>query len=195
MKTFTTLIVLRLLHLTSAEAPQEHSHEAILRATEAQLFLDNPLNIAGAVFGLLGDGGAAGGSPDVTNVKCLQQITADQAFTNAKAAGDIDGMANALMYRALERNVAELGAATELCDEVAVNPEIAAIQQHQDPASAEAAAGVNRQVVLDLATQLKAIGADPLLAIQTGTFPAGVVSDKTQKHPYLLVTVTDIISP
>lgn len=178
MKTFTPLLLLNLIHLTTAEAPQEHSHEAILLATEAQLNLDNPLNIPGAVFGLLGDAGAEANSGDVTNPTCLQQATADQAFTNAKAAGDVDGMAAALMYRALERNIAPVGDATALCEEVAVNPEIQALQQHQDPASAEAAAGVNRQVTLDLATQLQAIGADPNLAIQTGTFPAGVVSGK-----------------
>ncbi|POS77536.1 hypothetical protein DHEL01_v204064 [Diaporthe helianthi] len=173
----TAAIVFVLAGLSAAEAPQEHSHEAILLATQAMLELDNPLQIENAVFGLLGDGGAQGGAGSVTNVKCLQQNIADQAFTNAKAANDVEGMANALMFRALERNTTPVGGASETCDETAVNPEIAAIQQHQDPASPEAAG--NKQIVLNLATQLQAIGADPNLAIQTGTFPAGTIGDPT----------------
>lgn len=63
---------------------------------------------------------------------CLQQATADQAFTNAKAAGDVQGMVDALIYRALERNSGSVGATTNACTSItAVNPEIAAIQQHQ----------------------------------------------------------------
>lgn len=174
--------VLVLASLAAAEAPQEHSHEAILRVTDAMLNISNPLGIEGAVFGLLGDAAAKGGAGNVANIKCLQQNTADQAFSNSKASNNINGMANALMYRALQRNFATLGGATELCDEVAVNPEIGAISQHQDPASAEAAAGANRKIALDLATQLNALGVDPNLAIQTGTFPAGVVS---QRHTIL----------
>lgn len=170
----TAAIILVLTGLAAAEAPQEHSHEAILQATQAMLELDNPLQIENAVFGLLGDAGAKSGAGNVTNLKCLQQNIADQAFTNAKAANNVAGMANALMFRALERNTTPVGGASEACDETAVNPEIAALTQHQDPASPEAAG--NKQVVLDLATQLQAVGADPNLAIQTGTFPAGTVS-------------------
>ena len=66
------------------------------------------------------------------DLDCLQQAVADQAFTNAKAAGDTDGMVNALIFRALERNTAAVGQASTLCTETAKNPEIAAIQQHQD---------------------------------------------------------------
>ncbi len=61
---------------------------------------------------------------------CLQQATADQAFTNAKAAGDVQGMVDALIYRALERNSGSVGATTNACTSItAVNPEIAAVQQ------------------------------------------------------------------
>ncbi len=63
---------------------------------------------------------------------CLQQATADQAFTNAKAAGDVNGQVAALIYRALERNSGAVGLVTAPCTSIkAVNPEIAAIAQHQ----------------------------------------------------------------
>ena len=62
----------------------------------------------------------------------MQQATADQAFTNAKAAGDVNGQVAALIYRALERNTGKVGLASNACTSLkAVNPEIAAIQQHQ----------------------------------------------------------------
>lgn len=173
MKIFAVFLIL--LGFSTAEAPQEHSHEAILQGTQAMLDLNNPLGIKGAVFGLLGDAGAKSGAGNVTNLKCLQQKIADQAFANAKANNSLVGMADALMYRAVERNTAPLGGASELCDETAANPEVAAVTQHQDPAS-DGAAAHNKQVVLGLASQLKAIGADPNKAIMTGTFPAGVVS-------------------
>lgn len=156
------------------EVPQEHSHQAILATTNTNLQLNNPLKIQDAVFALLGNAAAAKGAPNVQNLDCLQQIVADQAFTNAKAAGDVDGQANAIMFRALERNTAAVGQASVLCNQTAVNPEIAAITQHQDPASS--AAKGNKQIALDVATQLASIGADPTLAINTGTFKAGSVS-------------------
>lgn len=161
--------------MVKREVPQEHSHQAILDITNTNLKLDNPLDIQDAVFALLGNAAAAKGAPNVDNLDCLQQIVADQAFTNAKAAGDVDGQANAIMFRALERNTAGVGVASVLCTDTATNPEIAAITQHQDPAS-DAASG-NKQIALDVATQLASIGADPTLAIQTGTFAPGDVSD------------------
>lgn len=163
--------------MAKREVPQEHSHEAILRNVNTNLKLDNPLEIQDAVFALLGNAAAAKGAPNVDNLDCLQQIVADQAFTNAKAAGDVDGQANAIMFRALERNTAAVGQASALCNEKAQNPEIAAITQHQDPASAEASG--NKQIALDVATQLASIGADPNLAIQTGTFAPGDLNDNT----------------
>ncbi|KAI1876852.1 uncharacterized protein JN550_000924 [Neoarthrinium moseri] len=162
------------------EVPQEHSHEPILVAVNTALKLDNPKNIQDAVFSLLGNAAAAEGAGDVTNLDCLQQEVADQAFTNAKAAGDVTAQANALLFRALERNTGKVGLASVICNETAVNPEVAAISQHQDPASANAAA-TNKQIVLDLAAQLASIGADPQLALSTGTFPPGDVNDNTGK--------------
>lgn len=163
--------------MAKREVPQEHSHQAILATTNTNLQLNNPLKIQDAVFSLLGNAAAAKGAPNVANLDCLQQIVADQAFTNAKAAGDVDGQANAIMFRALERNTGSVGLASVACNETAQNPEIAAIKQHQDPASAEASG--NKQIALDVATQLASIGADPNLAIQTGTFAPGQKNDNT----------------
>ncbi|KAL2193663.1 hypothetical protein P885DRAFT_72050 [Corynascus similis CBS 632.67] len=159
------------------EVPQEHSHEATLRAANEALQLDNPLNIQDSVFALLGNAAAADGAGDVTNLDCLQQIIADQAFTNAKAAGDLELMTQAILYRALERNTGSVGLASVLCNETATNPEIANIQQHQDPASPEAAG--NADIELEVAKSLASIGADPLLALNSATFPPGEIGDPT----------------
>jgi hypothetical protein len=165
--------------LGKREVPQEHSHEAILRAANAALQLNNPLEIQDAVFALLGNAAAATGAPNVANLDCLQQIIADQAFTNAKAAGDLVAQANAILFRALEKNTLTVGAASPLCNEAAVNPEIAAIQQHQDPASPEAAG--NADIELAVAIQLASIGANPELALTSGTFAPGEVSTPDPK--------------
>ncbi|OHE97351.1 hypothetical protein CORC01_07406 [Colletotrichum orchidophilum] len=167
-----------LIALTAAEVPQEHSHEKYLRAVNALLKQDNPNNIQDAVFGLLGNAAAAAGAGDVTNLDCLHQTTADSAFSTAKAAGDVDGMASALVFRAVERNTGSVGLKSVLCDETAANPEIAALSQHQDPASEGAAEG-NKAITLELAKQLSAIGADPQLALDSGTFKPGNVNDNT----------------
>ncbi|KAK6828056.1 hypothetical protein PG987_011397 [Apiospora arundinis] len=144
-------------HLSRREVPQEHSHENILNVVATSLKLDNPDNIQDPVFSLLGNKAAAEGAGNVKDLDCLQQRIADQAFTNAKAANDVDGMANALIFRALERNTASVGLASVLCkSETAKNPEVAALQQHQDPAS-DGAAELNKQIALTLAAQLSSI--------------------------------------
>ncbi|KAM0273595.1 hypothetical protein ACHAQH_008224 [Verticillium albo-atrum] len=178
MKYQHTTVLAAVIGLASAEVPQEHSHEKYLIAVNELLQQNNPFNIVDAVFGFLGAAAAADGAGDVTNLDCLHQVTADSAFTGAKAAGDIDGMANALIFRALERNSLSVGERTALCDETAENPEIAAISQHQDPAS-EGAAEENKAITLALAQQLALIGADPQLALESGTFPPGEIGDPT----------------
>ena len=80
-----------------------------------------------------------------------------------------------MLYAALERNTGKVGLASVLCNETAVNPEIQAVSQHQDPASANAAA-INKAIVLELAKQLASIGADPQEALLSGTFAPGNVS-------------------
>ncbi|EKM51884.1 uncharacterized protein PHACADRAFT_262280 [Phanerochaete carnosa HHB-10118-sp] len=160
------------------EVPQEHSHEFILTSVQTSLQSNNPDGIVDSVFGLLGDAAAAGGAGKITNLDCLQQATADQAFTNAKAAGDVESMTNALLYRALERNTGAVGLASVLCNQTATNPEIAAISQHQDPASTNAAA-TNKAIVLELAKQIASIGGNPQDALNSGTFAPGNPDDTT----------------
>ncbi|KAK4161055.1 hypothetical protein QBC43DRAFT_218502 [Cladorrhinum sp. PSN259] len=166
--------------INKREVPQEHCHEFTLRATNVALKLNNPLNIVDAVFSLLGNAAAANGAGDVTDdrLDCLQQIIADQALTNAKAANDIDAAAQAILFRALERNTLTVGEASALCNETPVNAELAKIQQHQDPASPNAAE-INKNVELEVAKALASIGADPLLALQSGTFAPGEIGDPT----------------
>lgn len=161
--------------------PQEHSHERFLRSVKASLDLNNPDGILDPVFGLLGNAAAAQGAGNIADPTCLQQATADQAFTNAKAAGDVDGMVDALIYRALEKNTLQVGLVSDPCTSIqAVNPEIAAIQQHQDSASTGAAA-VNKAIVLELARQIQSVGGDPLDALLSGTFAPGDLNDPTAR--------------
>jgi hypothetical protein len=161
--------------LRGREVPQEHSHNRFLDGVRVNLNINNPAGIQDPIFGLLGNAAAAAGAGTITNLDCLHQATADQAFTNAKAAGNVTGQSDALLYAALERNTGSVGLASVICNETAVNPEIQAVQQHQDPASAGAAA-TNKAVVLALAQQLASIGADPQEALLSGTFAPGNVS-------------------
>lgn len=89
-------------------------------------------------------------------------------------------MTNALIFRALERNTGQVGLASALCTETATNPEIAAISQHQDPASTGAAA-TNKAIVLELAKQIASIGGNPQDALKSGTFAPGNLGDTTAK--------------
>ncbi|KAF4590098.1 hypothetical protein EYR40_009502 [Pleurotus pulmonarius] len=163
------------------EVPQEHSHEPFLVSVRNSLNLNNPDGIVDPVFGLLGNAAAINGAGRIADATCLQQATADQAFTNAKAAGDIQGQVDALIFRALERNSGSVGAVTAPCTSItAVNPEIAAISQHQDPASDNAAA-VNKAITLELAKQIASVGGDPLDALKAGTFAPGQIGDPTAR--------------
>lgn len=90
-------------------------------------------------------------------------------------------MTAALVYRTLERNTGSVGLASALCTSVqATNPEIAALQQHQDPA-ANGSAATNKQIALNLAMQIASIGGDPSTAIDSGTFAPGTIGDPTAK--------------
>lgn len=145
------------------------------------LNLNNPDKIVDPVFGLLGNAAANSGKGDIADTDCLQQAVADQAFTNAKAIGDVNGMVNALIFRALERNTGAVGQQSALCTSIqAKNPEIAALKQHQDPAS-DGAAATNKAITLELAKQIKSVGGDPLDAIKSGTFSPGQIGDPTAK--------------
>lgn len=90
-------------------------------------------------------------------------------------------MTSALIYRALERNSGSVGAASPLCTSVtAVNPEIAALTQHQDPAGTGAQAA-NKALVLELAKQIASIGGTATDALKSGTFAPGNLGDSTAK--------------
>jgi hypothetical protein len=163
------------------EVPQEHSHQPFLTSVQASLVKNNPAGIVDSVFGLLGNAAAAAGLGKITDVNCLQQATADQAFTNAKAAGDVQGQVDALIYRALERNTGTVGGVSTACTSIkAVNPEIAALSQHQDPASPNAAA-TNKAITLELAKQINSVGGNVQDALKAGTFKPGNLNDSTGK--------------
>ncbi|KAL9597894.1 MAG: hypothetical protein Q9219_004847 [cf. Caloplaca sp. 3 TL-2023] len=167
--------------LLAREVPQEHSHNVFLASVRTSLNLNNPDKIQDPVFGLLGNAAAAAGQGSISDTDCLHQATADQAFTNAKAAGDVTGMTDALIYAALERNTGKVGLASVKCTAItATNPEIAAISQHQDPAST-GAAETNKAITLALAKQIASIGGDPQQALKSGTFAPGDVNDPTAK--------------
>jgi len=161
------------------EVPQEHSHENIIISVNNSLMKNNPDDIGDAIFALLGADAAAEGAGNIEDTDCLQLATADQAFTNAKEEGDVDGMVSALIYRALERNTGSVGLASALCTSIeAVNPEIAALQQHQDPAS-DGAAELNKGIAEELARQIDSVGGDPALANEASTFAPGEIGDET----------------
>jgi len=163
------------------EVPQEHSHQPFLTSVQTSLLQNNPNELVDSVFGLLGNAAASQGLGKLTDPECLQTATADQAFTNAKAAGDVQSMVDALIYRALERNTGAVGLASNSCTSFQpVNPEIAAIQQHQDPAS-DNAASVNKAIVLELAKQIASVGGNATDALKSGTFAPGTIGDPTAK--------------
>ncbi|PVH73907.1 hypothetical protein DL98DRAFT_519621 [Cadophora sp. DSE1049] len=185
MKYETATVLLAFFGLASAaptkmrrEVPQEQSHAKFLTSVRASLNLDNPDGIVDPVFGLLGNAAAAAGAGQITNLDCLHQATADRAFTNAKAAGDVQSQVDALIFAALERNTGSVGLKSVLCTDAAVNPEIQALTQHQDPASENAAAD-NKALVLLLAQEIAAIGGNPLDALLSGTFAPGEIGDPT----------------
>ncbi|KAH6696755.1 hypothetical protein DL95DRAFT_189434 [Leptodontidium sp. 2 PMI_412] len=185
MKYETATVLLAFFGLASAaptkmrrEVPQEQSHAKFLTSVRASLNLDNPDGIVDPVFGLLGNAAAAAGAGKITNLDCLHQATADRAFTNAKAAGDVQAQVDALIFAALERNTGAVGQKSVLCTDAAVNAEIQALTQHQDPASENAAAD-NKALVLRLAQEIAAIGGNPLDALLSGTFAPGQIGDPT----------------
>lgn len=88
-------------------------------------------------------------------------------------------MSFALIFRALERNTGSVGLASVPCVSIkAVNPEIAALQQHQDPAG-DGAQALNKQIASELARQIASVGGDPTLANEASTFAPGKIGDPT----------------
>lgn len=88
-------------------------------------------------------------------------------------------MTDALIFRTLERNTGSVGLESVPCESIqAVNPEIAALQQHQD-AAADGAQELNKQAAAELARQIASIGGDPLRANEASTFAPGEIGDPT----------------
>ncbi|KAI1003523.1 hypothetical protein K3495_g4682 [Podosphaera aphanis] len=164
--------------LVESEVPWKNLHEEIITSVDKSLKLDNPDKIVNPVFGLLGAQAAAPGAGSIKNLDCLQRAIADRAFTNEKKAANIYGMANALIYAALGKKTGAVGKASNTCTDKAVNPEINAISQHQDP-DGSGAQDANKQIVLDFAMQLSSSGADPQLAAKSATFAPGRTDDPT----------------
>jgi len=159
--------------LFTRNQPQERSHDKYLRKVNDMLWIHNQINVTDPVFGLVTDSSASAGRGNVTDVTCLQMAIADVAYTNAKQLMDLEGMVASLIYRTLERNTNGVGIKSRLCTTMtAVNPEIGALVQHQDPAS-DGAADHNRAVVLELARQISLIGGNATLATDAGTFAPG----------------------
>lgn len=84
--------------LAKREVPQEHSHEDIITVVRESLNINNPDKIKDPVLALLGNAAAADGLGDLKDPECLQQETADRAFSNAKGANDVNGMTAALIF-------------------------------------------------------------------------------------------------
>jgi hypothetical protein len=73
----------------------------------------------------------------------------------------------------------KVGLASVACASIqAVNPEIAALQQHQDPAG-EGAQALNKEIASELARQIASVGGDPALANEASTFAPGELDDAT----------------
>ncbi|PLW36533.1 hypothetical protein PCASD_06457 [Puccinia coronata f. sp. avenae] len=157
------------------QVPQEWAHAREVNTVDTMLKLDNPLNITHPIFSLLGNDAAAKGMGkiDQKNIDCFQKIVADQAFKNAKAAGNKAGQEAAIIFASLEKNTKNVGVASPPCASKKMeNPEIERLIQHQDAAS-KGAKEINKKSALLAALSLSQIGSDPLLAFNTGTFKAG----------------------
>ncbi len=90
-------------------------------------------------------------------------------------------MRSSVSFISLEYSSSDtVGIKSRLCTTItAVNPEIAALVQHQDPAS-DGASDHNRAVVLELARQIYLIGGNATLATlatDAGTFAPGTVGN------------------
>ncbi|KAG8760101.1 hypothetical protein FRC14_004087 [Serendipita sp. 396] len=161
--------------LSKRETPQELSHDRYIIQVKQMLDLNNTIGVADPTFALLTNELAATGMGSVTDPNCLQLAIADVAFTNAKATNNLDGLVASLIFRALERNTAAVGVASEPClTYVPVNKELLTFKQHQDPASPGAQIN-NKAVVLELARQISQIGGEPSHALYSGTFAPGEV--------------------
>ncbi|WAR52672.1 hypothetical protein PtB15_2B96 [Puccinia triticina] len=157
------------------QVPQEWAHAKEVNIVDKMLKLSNPLDITHPIFSLLGNEAASNGTGklDKKHLDCFQKIVADQAFTNAKKAGNKEGQEAAIIFASVEKNTKTVGVASVPCkSKKMVNPEIERLIQHQDAASPGAAEN-NKKSALLAALSLKEIGSDPSISLRTGTFKAG----------------------
>ncbi|KAJ3204864.1 hypothetical protein HDU67_009244, partial [Dinochytrium kinnereticum] len=154
---------------------------------------NNPFVRVDPIFALLGNGAANTGiAQDNTLVnaaqkdpECLQQNIADECVSNAKRANNMTAVAVCMQFRALERNTIGIGLVSNQCNQTPKNAELVGIKQHQDPA-ADGATAANKQVEIDLAKKIFALGAfsaeqSANFALQTSTFAPGSKADNTFK--------------
>ncbi|RPB03074.1 hypothetical protein L873DRAFT_1867317 [Choiromyces venosus 120613-1] len=144
--------------LGERKVPQEHSHEKFLVATKHSAATRQPDNIQDGVFGLPRQRRSR-------NWRRRHGRSRLSASKQQQIKPSRTPKSPALVYRALERNAA----CTPPPPIQAVNPEISALQRHQDLASTGAAA-LNKEIALGLAVQI---------ALQSATFAPGEIGDPT----------------
>jgi hypothetical protein len=179
-----------LIAFSLQEVPQEHSHDLIVNTvrtvyrTAAQ-----EITKVDPIFALLANPGATKGiqssganlPASQRDPNCLQMHIADTCLTNGKATNaPREQLAACIQFRALERNTLRVGQASELCTQEPVNSELRGLTQHQDPAGQDASS-TNRNVELEVARRIKALGFSDLeaahLALRTATFTPGSLTD------------------
>ncbi|KAK7569685.1 hypothetical protein IWX91DRAFT_372933 [Phyllosticta citricarpa] len=140
------------------QVPHDPSYGQVLSSVNTNLKVNNPDGISDAMFGLL--------------------VRSQAAVGQGSATGDVNGMTNALVYRALERNTGSVGQPSNACtSSKAINPEIEPVTQHQDPAI-PGTANANQFITSRLAQQIAAVGGDPQSALKAGSY--GVTSKDIQ---------------
>ncbi|KAI8909520.1 hypothetical protein EDD86DRAFT_176598, partial [Gorgonomyces haynaldii] len=162
------------------EVPQEHSHDLILDQVRPLIQKSGTAFAKiDPVFGTLANAAATtainsnGLKGDDADVACLQQNLADACITGA--AGNKNGIIACVQFRALERNTAKIGQASDTCTKQPKSKELAGLKQHQDPAG-NGAAQNNKDVEIQVAKVAKSLGFSDQEAVnfaqRTSTFQA-----------------------
>ncbi|KAF9263842.1 hypothetical protein L218DRAFT_972849 [Marasmius fiardii PR-910] len=178
----TVLITISYLNLSCytasvcREVTQKHLNEPILRSVSALINKNNPNKLDDPVIGPLGNTATqnrleANLVPS-HNPNCLQQNITDRASTNAKAAKDVTGQVDALIYRALERSSGSVSGMMTACTAKAINP--------GNGTASPNTAQVNKVIVLDLAKQISS----------SRTFKPGQLSDSMAKGNNCIATTS-----
>ncbi|KAH9822997.1 hypothetical protein DFH28DRAFT_1092002 [Melampsora americana] len=160
--------------LSRRQIPQEWGHKKEIDIVNVLYKKNNTLGITDAVYSFLGDKGAAEGAGkfDKSKLHCMKKFIADTAFSVAKSEKDLRGMTASIIFASLERNTPCVGCVGKDCTDKFTNPEINRVLLHQDAASKNAKK-VNKEATLSVAKSLVDIGADPIMALLSYTWPAG----------------------